>query len=824
MSKRGVSKISGNPAPKVGEKTTYVVADWYPDTPAGERNPAAVTWELFKRRSDGSFTTTNIRKKGDGSFTFGEVASKNTYRLEAYLHEPEGSGPPTIDITPQPAGIPKISKVELRYVDDTPGMVFSYTEKMLAVAHCVNLTGEKLLFTLWEDDAAGEGHNSKNKFVDSRQAVVGRTGTATAEFILTKALMQKAARGERDPKELEFYVTVEYYKNKKHASDNVELKNPDYQPPVPQQKPSAPAKSNAPAPAPKAAPKAPGSPAASKPASQKEESGIIDAITESVRNKWNELWDWAESKGTVKPDKKATPPKPEGKTTSVVNGQEVKSINCGEKYCIKKGDKSELIREINIRLAGFGGNVPTDEFTDRTEKMVKQFQRDYMKVPETGKVCGNVIRAIDEFSKKFDISADLWNQLKCSCSTKGKKATSKLLMFEEVNNCKGFGDGAGKNKYKNDVKNEAHHKYEYPGIHRSLLFGFKALQFYFSKQKSYKIDSFSSGYRCRFKNYTTTNHQGKAIDIQFSKGNWQIRGAQKKNLIELRTIRDDIFIKYLGAQKEWPNSNLFSIEPIDLLYSKSGALRYDHTFSWIHMDVRKFDAIYLQDKYFCENLTDLNGKNIVQIALDLGFNNTCNCYKFFESQSNNPQNTNQESCEDRFKKVSPIILEHEGGYKNEPSKDKGDPTNRGISWPIWKKYAKEDLGIEPTEENQKNLTEEQATIIYKKRYWEPKGYCEVNNLKVALMVYDWSITSGGAIKEVQKLLVNEFNQNITVDGGMGKDTAKALNGPEDQEKLLQRISEIRKAYYDHGASEGWFSEDYLNGLKTRVDKCMNYSL
>ncbi len=318
MSKKGVSKISGNPAPKVGEKTTYMVTDWYPDTPAGERNPVAVTWELFKKRSNGSFTTTNIKKKGDGSFTFGEVAAKNTYRLEAYLHEPEGSGPTTIDITPQPAGIPKINKVELRYVDDSPGTVFSYTEKMVALAHCVNLTGEKLLFTLWEDDAAGEGHNSKNKFVDSRQAVVGRTGTATAEFILTKALMQKAAQGERDPKELEFYVTVEYYKDRKHASDNVELKNPAYKPSV--QRP-APAKGNSPSPSPKSPPKAPGSPAASKPASQKEESGILDAITESVRNKWNELWDWAESKGTVKPDKKPTQQKPEGKTTSVVEGQ-----------------------------------------------------------------------------------------------------------------------------------------------------------------------------------------------------------------------------------------------------------------------------------------------------------------------------------------------------------------------------------------------------------------------------------------------------------------------------------------------------------------------
>lgn len=318
MSKQGVSKISGNPNPVVGEKTTYMVTDWYPATPSGERNPALVTWELFKKRPGGSFTTTNIKKVGDGSFTFGEVAAKNTYRLEAYLHQPEGKGSTTIDITPQPGEIPKINKVELRYADDSPGTVFSYQEKLVANAQCVNLAGKKLLFTLWEDDAAGEGHNSKNKFVDSKEAVVSRTGTATAEFILTKALMQKASQGERDPKELEFYVTVEYYKDRKHASENRVIKNPEYKPPV------------QPSQAPKSTPKATGSPAASKPDSKKETSGVFDSFTETVRNTWNELWDWAESKGTVKPDKKPTAPKPEGKTTSVVNGETKDSCLCKE--------------------------------------------------------------------------------------------------------------------------------------------------------------------------------------------------------------------------------------------------------------------------------------------------------------------------------------------------------------------------------------------------------------------------------------------------------------------------------------------------------------
>jgi len=317
-------------------------------------------------------------------------------------------------------------------------------------------------------------------------------------------------------------------------------------------------------------------------------------------------------------------------------GEDKKGESCGEKYCITKDSPpSELIREINIRLAGFGGNVPTDKFTDRTEKMIKQFQRDYMKVPETGKVCGNVLVAIDDFSMKFDISNTFWGQIKCSCSTKGRNATSKLKGINEMNACDGFGDHTGKLTYGGNANSEKFHRYEYPGIHRSLLFGIKALQFYFSKQKKYKIDHVTSGYRCRFKNYTTTNHQGKAIDIQFSKGTWEIRGEQRNNLGALRDIRDEIYIKHLGAQKEWPGKNLYSIEPIDLLYDRRGNVRFDHTFSWIHVDVREFDPIYLEDKYFCKSSSILNGKSIVQLAKESGFDKTCACLNGLASNDAN---------------------------------------------------------------------------------------------------------------------------------------------------------------------------------------------
>ena len=190
--------------------------------------------------------------------------------------------------------------------------------------------------------------------------------------------------------------------------------------------------------------------------------------------------------------------KVEGISKAVVG--EASVANCEEKYCIKKGDTSELIREINIRLAGFGGNVPTDMFTDRTEKMIKQFQRDYMKIPETGKICGNVLRAIDDFQAKFNFN---FESLKCKCGT-----------------CSGFGDNKNKGEYLNNKNNiEAYHRYEYPGIHKLLLWSLRAVIFYLDKDGRFSLNKISSGYRCRFhEEYLkkpTTNHMGKALDLHF---------------------------------------------------------------------------------------------------------------------------------------------------------------------------------------------------------------------------------------------------------------------------------------------------------------------
>ncbi len=305
MNKKGVSAVSGNRSPVVGEKQIYHIADWYPDTPMWERNPEKVIWELFRRRKNGKFTSTNIRKKGDSSFTFGEASLGNTYRLEGYIHEPEGGG---LIIAPKQNKIPQISKAELLYVDDTKGSTFSFTEKLRAKAYCINMFNKEVVFTLWEDDAKGAGHNKNNMLVETQKARVNEKGVAIAEFSLLRGLMTKAMRGEHDG-QLEFYVTVEYFKTKKHSTENVEI----IYDPFPRPK-------NPPPPSP---------PAKEKGKSKKEEKSIGEKIAETGK----ELWDWWESKGTATKNQEPTRQKQEGKSPVIV-----KEVKTEKQKDGKKGD------------------------------------------------------------------------------------------------------------------------------------------------------------------------------------------------------------------------------------------------------------------------------------------------------------------------------------------------------------------------------------------------------------------------------------------------------------------------------------------------------
>jgi len=171
-----------------------------------------------------------------------------------------------------------------------------------------------------------------------------------------------------------------------------------------------------------------------------------------------------------------------------------------------------------------------------------------------------------------------------------------------------------------------------------------------------------------------------------------------------------------------------------------------------------------------------------------------------------------------FHKISAVVFKNEGGYVNDPN-DSGGATNKGISWKTWRKFAKEDLDLEPTLDNLKKISNEQAEIIYKKRYWDAGGFDKIQNPKLALMSYDWTITSGGAGKKIQKLLNEEFNQNLSLDGVIGPKTIQAMNSVGDSSILTSRITDIRKEYYRELAVNETKNVKFLTGWLNRVDNC-----
>lgn len=247
MAKKGVYKISGNTKPTVGKKEFYIVDQWYPATPLSDRNLAKVTWELFIK-TDNGFRSTNVKKKGINHFTFGKNAYKYVYKIEGYLHEPEGNSPMSLIVYPQKNEEKKIvtekniKNVVLTYENgSTINKTLSYRDRLQATAICEGLEGEKIVFKLWEDDEAKNGHNNKNQFITKSPPVeVNKFGKAKWSFSLNSTFISLANKREDDKSKHEYYVTAEFSGKILEDSQNVNVTNPEYKIEQPQQLPQRP--------------------------------------------------------------------------------------------------------------------------------------------------------------------------------------------------------------------------------------------------------------------------------------------------------------------------------------------------------------------------------------------------------------------------------------------------------------------------------------------------------------------------------------------------------------------------------------------------------
>jgi lysozyme family protein len=170
-----------------------------------------------------------------------------------------------------------------------------------------------------------------------------------------------------------------------------------------------------------------------------------------------------------------------------------------------------------------------------------------------------------------------------------------------------------------------------------------------------------------------------------------------------------------------------------------------------------------------------------------------------------------------FHRFAPILFRHEGGYVDDPI-DPGGATNRGITMATFRACAKDFLGVEPTLDALKQLTEMQAATIYKALYWDAIRGDEMPCQQVANTVCDFQVNAGPQSARLLQRVLNrlEVQPRLTVDGKIGKATIAALRQVDAGDvHVLFQVG--RRDYYRGLVGRRPTLARFLKGWLRRVD-------
>lgn len=137
----------------------------------------------------------------------------------------------------------------------------------------------------------------------------------------------------------------------------------------------------------------------------------------------------------------------------------------------------------------------------------------------------------------------------------------------------------------------------------------------------------------------------------------------------------------------------------------------------------------------------------------------------------------------RAAKAIPLILKHEGGYVNHPD-DPGGPTNKGITLATFRRYIKPSATIADL----KALTVEQATVVYKRQYWDAV-MADMLPAGVDYCVADFAVNSGPA--RAARYL--QAAVGVAQDGKVGPRTIEAA-AKADATQLINAICDARMKF------------------------------
>jgi lysozyme family protein len=164
----------------------------------------------------------------------------------------------------------------------------------------------------------------------------------------------------------------------------------------------------------------------------------------------------------------------------------------------------------------------------------------------------------------------------------------------------------------------------------------------------------------------------------------------------------------------------------------------------------------------------------------------------------------------------PMLLKFEGGYVDDPE-DPGGETNKGVTMITFRGCSHELLGIDPTSENLKALTDAQAGILYKTLYWNKIQGDAIALQDLANIVCDFFVNAGTHATKLLQTVMIGMGANISPDGVIGAGSIQALSGlPQDE--VYRRFKQGRIDYYQ---ALGQKYPKFLNGWLNRVNSFPN---
>jgi lysozyme family protein len=162
-----------------------------------------------------------------------------------------------------------------------------------------------------------------------------------------------------------------------------------------------------------------------------------------------------------------------------------------------------------------------------------------------------------------------------------------------------------------------------------------------------------------------------------------------------------------------------------------------------------------------------------------------------------------------------IVLEHEGGYQDNPSDLSHGATNMGITQKDLSEYLKRTA----TKDDVKMLLESTAKEIYRVNYWDMLHLDYLDSQKLATVILDMAVVRGmiAVTKDLQGIL------KVTINGVMSGDMLSEVNNLDEIAVAIDLIKVSQKAFC-HICSFNRNQIVFLNGWINRTHSLLDYVL